>query len=802
MSKERSNSYPSDFVSSSKKLQKDWILAYCRAAKAEDESNGDYSLSSRADRIVSQRKLAEGQESNENIKKRFAQGSDLSHILMDLDVSSPLPKLVKIAARTIFNNPYKPTAVPVDSLSKNKANIRRNKMIHEMHLETMRETMEANGIEGVIDRPKRDLPADKESLDLHFQMHPKIAESVAYEELINLGFKSNDFEEIKKDVAYDFVRSKFGGTRTYLDNDNNLKIRLVDIAEVITSWVDKKDFSDARHIGERLKIPISELREMAQGELEEKDLHWISENVKNGGTTWKYGDRKYFPAANGARYDNTNVNVWDIQIKTYDNSTHLKKGKKNGGFGIKKKPVDYESPKYAKQEQEIIHTGVQSIYEGYWVEGTDYVFGWRRKNDAYRERLNKKWSHTADFDYVLIAPDLREMSNKSLVDSARYRVEQMKLLELKAQQFMIQAQPAGFAYDEKALNQAIKGMGFGGMKPLKMINIKAETGSYFYSSSNEIGEPINPNGRPIEFTQSTLDQSIMLLANKYNAELSKLMDEMGVPPIASGGEPDKKALVGIQQLTLEGHKAALNDLKTAFEYVVTQTAKRVYMCYRNLIINKINIPEIEAAIGEVTIEEVKATELNEGDFVIGIEMLPDQFQKEIMNADLQQMVVSGSLAPEDKYEILRVMDESAKKAEVLMSVKAKMFRAEMQKQKEAAINAQTQGNAQVAQMAAQMEAQNTQLKYDLEQRNIIAKLKAEESKDDLDWENKSKYLILETEQKMKLIEKASEEKEGEKKKDEKRERKSTGYDIENDSIPREAGRIEPSIMPTTPSPIQ
>ena len=74
-------------------------------------------------------------------------------------------------------------------------------------------------------------------------------------------------------------------------------------------------------------------------------------------------------------------------------------------------------------------------------------------------------TYSEEFDYVVCAPDIYDMQNKSLIESASYRNKTLINLALKAQQILIQATPPTVAYDVDALNSAIDGMGFGGIKP-------------------------------------------------------------------------------------------------------------------------------------------------------------------------------------------------------------------------------------------------------------------------------------------------------------------------------------------------
>lgn len=811
MGKENSSSlgYPSEFCSSTEKLTDTWALKYVRAAWEEMQSNKHFKIEDRQSRFKNLRETREGLNDLSDVIKIFEQDQDTSHALVDYGVSTPLPKMATIATRTIYNRPYKPKAVPVDSMSVSKMGNKRNEILNAMKMEALRLEMEENGVVGIIPPSGEDLPKDKNDLEVHMIMSPKIGEASAYEYLIRQGFKQNSFHKIQERIAKDLVDIKMCATRTYFDADNNLVIDYVDPIRLISSFVEEDDFSDSNHLGQVTDVNISSLREMMGDKYEEKDLEWIAKNAtKSNRGGWNFGDPKYYQnTLSREEYNDRKVQLVHLQVKQYDRTTYIKKGKINGGFRVEKKSYDYQTPKHAKREREVKHKGAQSIYDGYWVVGTDYVFDWHRKEDSFRDRVNGKWNNTAKFDYVVIAPQIYDMQNKSLIEKAGYRNRQLINLTLKAQQFLIQADPPTTAYDVDALNSAMDGMGFGDTKPLDVVNMSTKVGRYFFRSKNELGEPLLSSHAPIYKVDSGIDNSIMALAELYNIELARMRDDLGIPEAVGGGEMDKRAAVGIQQLQAEGHKSAMADLISAYDFITEETAQRTYTALQYQILNKVNLHELEASIGELNIKEISLTKMSKADFSIGIEMLPDQFEIEIISQDLQRLAEAGQIAPEIKYSVMRVAKENTKRAEALMSFEAKKFRKEQQDAKNESVQLQSKGNIDTATVTAQMEAKNIQLKYDLENRNKLSEIDAETTRDKAANDNKLAYLRSETEDKIELIEKAADMKS--KEVDEQRKAESVndkanrgGYDIEKDSLPKELGSVEPSVFPSDLNPKQ
>jgi hypothetical protein len=263
-------------------------------------------------------------------------------------------------------------------------------------------------------------------------------------------------------------------------------------------------------------------------------------------------------------------------------------------------------------------------------------------------------------------------------------------------------------------------------------------------------------------------------------------------------------LVQVQQLAAEGHKASLSDISEAFQYIMRETAKRIYLGYQTQILNGENTVELEATMGELNMMELELSALGDADFDIGIEMLPTLEEITQIKLDLNELAANGMIAPEDKFSVARVAKESTLKAEQLLTHLSKRFRAEAQQNQQANIQAQNEGLAQVAQAKIEMEAQKEAQKQELEAANQKQKYDLEGRNTKNDWVEKSKFEMLQTENKIKLIKVASEAKKGETADADTRKltsdpgmispgAKASENSLMPDAIPRIAGDVTPSL---------
>ena len=276
-----------------------------------------------------------------------------------------------------------------------------------------------------------------------------------------------------------------------------------------------------------------------------------------------------------------------------------------------------------------------------------------------------------------------------------------------------------------------------------------------------------------------------------------MKETVGMNDAVDSSQADKRAAVGVQKLSAAGTKNALKTLFNAYLKMNEDIGRQVAMLAQQLIRRKINLPVFEGMVGEEVVKQLGLTDLTTSDFAISIKMLPEEEEKAFLDAKIELALQSQMINLEDVFAIRRVMDEDVDKAEQLLSVREKRRRKENEKRQQLMQQQNAQMQAQVAQAAeqakmqssqaqAQLDAQNLQLKYDLELRNQT-QLEDE----------KRKTIALELDGKKELIEKAAEVENNKVSMQNKSNGESTAYDKIN--LPKASGSRMPSVTPTIPT---
>lgn len=714
--------FPSMFVSSAEKQTHEWSLQYARAAFQQASDNESaFNYSARTDRYVNNRKWAAGLNDKDQFKPQITTGGDTTYLNMIWDTPTIIPKVVETTTDRILQTPYKPTAVPVDKTSLTEMDEKKREMEFKMRTRELDAAIkEKTGLSFTSD--KEYIPSNNEELGIYMSSNFKQSEAIAMEKMIRLAFSKNKYYETEKKGVRDLVVNAIEAQRIYLDKNNKIKIRNVDVVNLLSSYVEQDDFSDARHIGEVITMTIDELRYQAGGQLTEEDLFEIAKDAAGNYNNqyWDFGYKRYYDLTVDERgtYGQFVVKVLDLEIYQSDIQTYVKKNLRNGGYDVKKRAIDYTVPEDARYIKQVYRKTVKNIYQVKWILGTEHVYDYGLQKNMLRKRLNGKYSGDIKPSFVVYAPNIYDMENKSITEQAIPFGQQISALFLKMQHWVMKTPPPGLAIDISALTGAIKGIGKKGMDPLEMRKIREQLGDIWYSSRREDGTDI-PNTRPpIETVPSGLADNVNALIALIDKYIEWMKEVLGQNDAIDASQPDKKALVGVQKLAAAASKSTIQHLITAHEYIVTEVAERVCLYMQHLIDNNVDVEDYKMALGPETVKVLKLSELSKRDYHVSIEMLPDAQQQEIVRQDILEAVRTDQISIDQKVKVEQILQQSVDEAYRFLAYAVKQHRERKMQQAEH----QSQMNAQAQVQATQAATQGKLAEFQAEEamkRNLI-----------------------------------------------------------------------------------
>lgn len=714
--------FPSEFVHPNAKKSESYILQYGKAIYSQKtQTTWDEAMQ----RIIINRKYAEGLQSVTKYKNLMGiEEGDTSYLNIDWSVVPITSKFVELRTGEMINERNKIICTSIDPISKSNKDDERNKYLANMMLKRYSDQIEeATGISMIPEGEY--IPESEEELDIQLQLNIKQATEIGAETLIEWELYNNDWRKLKKKIARDLVVIKKTSVKLYYDDNNMIRVRYVDWANLITPYSVKDNLTDIKYAGEIIKVPLHQLRRMAKGELTESQLWDISKNAagSNGNRVWKYGHsfHQYYEKYQRTEYDDFLIPVLDFNFISINTNKYEKKSNNYSGFYFELKPYDYEAPKESKQERKVISKELEFTHKGMWIIDTDYLINYGLNEDILRERKNNKLSPKAPLPWIFIAPDIYDMENKSLVEKIRPHDDKIQLIHKKMQVLLAKLKPPGVAIDVDALKDVFLGKGGhgpeGSWTPLDLQELADQTGTYYYAGKDMEGRPMNR--RPIEDMPHSMGTALQELIVLYNFEMQQIQDVTGLNPVRDSSLPDKESGLGIQRLALQASRNTTRGLDYSFNDIYEDIARRIVAMLQFNISKKRNKNIYENVIGK---EMYKS--LEEGkhhlEYDITVEAMPDDQERMNMEANIQRSIENKELRPEDGSVVRSI--PNTKLAIQYLTLKRKEYRKEKMEE-----------NAQQIKIQMQEANQAAILKQEGEQKTI--KMKSAAKKEELQIEH-------------------------------------------------------------------
>ena len=758
--------FPDEFAPESVKKTDEYGLKYADAIWASYQAT-NLNVFEQRKRDIINRKYAEGMESVEKYKDRLDLNGDTSFLNLDFSPTTRIAMIVDNIVGKLMDQEYDIQCTPVDPASRVKIDDERDEMYTDMLLAPMSPDIEK--MTGIPMVPKtKNVPETDEEAELFFQINYKQAASIAMEEALDVVFGNNDFAETKRKIIKDLIVTKKAAIHKYYDENSNIKVDYVDPLDLIYPYSKYEDFRNIPYVGVLKNYTIQEIAQMTD-KFNEETLAEIAKsqagknNNPQWSSTWTTSYEGYYAnifGVTGRPYNNFNIQVMEFYYLTTNKVKYMKKVNSKGGIYFERKSEAY-TVKESDGNKEVVERSVQFIYGGKRIIGTKYLFGYGMCNNIERDMKvledgNRMYSPKAILPIMMIFPDIRDMQSKSLVERMIPHEDQINLIELKIQQFLIKAKPPGIAVDEAALAENVKGMGGEAMKPLELVKMYEQTGSYIYSSMRSDGSTVN-NKAITEFVGGVSPSVNALIALKLH-EIEMINQIIGYNSSVDASTPDDKSLVGTQKLAYHATNNSLRPLNQAYINLVEKTARRVALMIQDSI--EYNEEGFKAAIGQQAVNTLKygkAMAYNE--YAITIDLLPDEEER----AQIEQMLITdlqnGTIKSSDAIMVRQILKKNVKLAGQMLVLREKKNRDDKM-QESAALqeqNAQVQSqSAQVAEQArAEAEAQIAQAKAQLLQ--LEYNLKSQLSKQEA--EQAERQIMLQNTGKVQVQEKANEGKE-------------------------------------------
>lgn len=663
------------------------------------------SISFRAAKIQENRLYATGRQSPDIYKPKMdAQidnAGDDTWMNISWEISSPAPKFINVVVGDLINQDYKIEFNAIDPYSRTKKQKVRDDFFGKMVRKKIIQELE-NEVGLKLQNDKSFVPEDEDELNIYMDMSFKLGVETAMEQLVSAIFDHNDWHNIKKRVIRDLVENNKGAIRLYFDENNNIRIRYVDISGLITSYTDHPDYSDCEYEAELYKITIRELRKRAKGKLSEESLFEIARaNAGKGNNpNWQYDST--FDIARSANnlysYDDYRITVLDFVLYSTDVYKWSEKKKSDGRIFVDKESYNYTPSKKSKNEVNLIEKQIEVQYTGLWVYGTEYMVGYGREKNIVRPKVNGGLTPVTFHKYIIFEPNLKFGTSVSLIDVMKPDLDGIQISTLKMRHFISSALPPGMDIDVNAINNIT--MGAKDYSPLTLLKLLAQKGHMIYSRENDNGDYVN--GKPVEFNPRGIADGLMPFISTIQYHIQNIRDNTGINEARDASKPDNKALVGTQKLALLASNNATRELYDAYVNGIFKRGGQIIASMLQVLAEIKGLTPYENIVGEMGVDMIEfSKEATMAELGIKVESLPTENELQQLHADIGISLERGELRLEDAMAIRRI--PNVKKAEQYLKYRRKKYREEMMQEM-----AQKEGITSEREQAAAMAAAEAQ----------------------------------------------------------------------------------------------
>ena len=716
MSTIKQTKFPSHLVPNSEKNE-EWGMQFCKAIW--DDYNITGNLSFYSDRANYSRYMSYALGRQSIVKYQDLLKSDESDNLTFLNIDwTPLPiftKFREIALARVKQVDYNVSATPVDPAAKIEEAQDKALQAAKIIGREVLSGIDPNAVQGTALQKQEGEFDDLDELEVLHSTTFKFASAAQIEESIEFVLGYNDFEETRAEVKRCIFDYGIGGFKEYVDANGIVKVRSINPSNIVISKCERRDFKDARYVGEILTMSIQDVAAEAGHEFTKAELEKIQEMAQD-----KYAASSR-NATTGTIYqrekEDFNVDVLEVEwisVNEYIIETGTDKrgnpvaSRSNRKRAAKKMGENHKTSRY------------KTVYKCKWIIGTEFM--WDFGQSTYMKRDKMELQETS-MSFHLFAPQFDPLTSRisSRVDQAIPVIDALHLAWFRLQSVIANARPKGISIEIGALEDVDLGIGQNQFTPYDVIDLYNKTGNLVYRRKDENG--VQSNYLPINELNNGIGDEAAQYYQLIQQNIQLLRDITGLNEVSEGFSGERTTN-DVAALANQNSNNALHSIIEADQSLL----KRLYQCILLRLSsifqsNPDNInPMYARALGKDTVSFIKDMRKSTSySYGILLENKPDNLERQRMLQKLEQFAGAGLLQPQDIFLVENT--PSLKTAQVIIGYKIKK-RQEAQQQQ---AMQQQQMQAQMQQQAIQMQMQADQQRIQMETQ---AKIQIEQIKGD------------------------------------------------------------------------
>lgn len=708
--------FPSHLIDPKEKNDK-WCKDYMRAAYSK--RSRCYTYQRRKD-WVENYKYADGNQPNDKYVNWLSKYEDeykrkIGYMNLDLSILSPIPKFMDAVIGYLSNIDYRTRATAINPEAVDKREEYRHRMQAMMQLaefEAEIEQMAGMSLGG----DQEMLPETEEELNIMMHTSYQTNEE-RFAELATKAVKDqSDWDEIKLKLYRDW----------FVTGVNTLEVTTnpVNGAIQINHWsppnVIHEEFEgfvyDGEYIGVIETKTLGEVSKECDKPMTEKQLMEVAKahmRYTNSVSDLTSENSYINPDNNYEYYESQKLQVLKMYWYSWDYKKKERKQLPNGETYVFDKPFKTRlGTKTTKTGamSETYEVSKKTVYQGYWVLGTDFVYNCGKHYDISRDRDNPKECH--------LPGKLIRFANKSHIERLMPLEDAIHQNWLRLQNAVAKAKPKGAVIDLSAIeNLTIDGKPVPARQAIEMYN---HTGDLIVrrSTGNDL---LNPTyGETVKEMEGGLGSQANDFISLHNFYIMEMREVSGINEIFSAAPQiaERKAL-GVAKMEMAATENSLSLIVKRF----FQLNKKVTID----ILSKLQIRErndtlkwLRKKIGPKLVDAItEAHQFGHMEFNLEFIKKPGhqekQYVRELIMTALNKTnnQLPGGIEFDDALYLLDLVErDQLELAQIVMSQRIRKKRERDQQYQERSMQVQSQEIQKQQAAAAQMKMQEEKIETD------------------------------------------------------------------------------------------
>jgi hypothetical protein len=701
-------SYPNPLAPKAEKDSKKYGLQFAKYIETEWVHSGKFESRNKIYRENDA--YCEDNVPIDKFKRMFGMDADKIWTGMSWKYVSVVPKFVNVVKDSLKDDLFSVRAVAMDLQSSEERKKYRNRLKTAMY---GREAIESvSAITGMNLMPDY-VPDSVDELDLHMQLKYKQSRETAAELIIDRVQTLNGMTELNSELKEDLMRYGIGAVRVNADPNYGVTLDRQNphtfIYSLDTTYTRNKKGS--YYFASIQQVTSSELTRLSQGELTEKEIANI------------YNTHPY----ESALYQDTDSKERLVSVMHFCFKTSIKDVFKRKKNNLTKKDDTFVLHPDSKS---VIISGYRDVwYEGYYILGTELVFGYRMMRDMIRKSKN--------IMQVLPPYVVYQITTPCIVSQLKAFNDDAQIALLKLRHLVLNARPQGFEINIDALQKLDVGGGMA-LTPIEVLDIYNQTGNLLYSTRNFDMEEsgYQSNIRPIA---STLGE-VSHLINVYNNALNMCYEVTGVNRTRDGSSSTANTLLGVSEMALEQSNTAtklyldaVKDINKGVAEIILNRSQQLSLYGERMCDEICSIFFDES--DEVQ-SEVKS--IHKYNFDVHIDMQPTQKEYQQLQVNIQNAVQAGQISLVDAIDIQNIknLKLASDYLKIAMDKRHKQQLIEQQQMEQAKVQAQAQADIAIK----QAEMQKTQM--ELQARQYEAQFQAQQTQMEIKLKTEAELILM------------------------------------------------------------